>query len=53
MARSLVVKHEEKPGTSPLFNSFLILALAWMVGGAILASAADAAPVDTHVGAAE
>lgn len=38
MARSLVVKHEEKPGTSALFNSFLFLALAWMVGGALLAS---------------
>lgn len=45
MARSLVVKHEEKLGTSPLLNSFLVLSLAWMVGGAILASVGDAAPV--------
>ena len=44
MARSLVVKHEEKLGTSPLFNAFLVLALAWMVGGALLANAAPPAP---------
>lgn len=37
MARSLVVKHEEKPGTSALLNSFLFLALGWMVAGAVLA----------------
>lgn len=53
MARSLVVKHEEKPGTSPLFNAFLVLALAWMVGGALLASVADAAPIDTSPHAGE
>ncbi|MFZ5478219.1 MAG: hypothetical protein ACOZNI_15740 [Myxococcota bacterium] len=45
MARSLVVKHEEKLGTSPLLNTFLFLALGWMVAGAILASMAEASPV--------
>ena len=30
MARSLSVKHEEKPATSSLLNFFLILAFAWM-----------------------
>lgn len=48
MARSLVVKHEEKTGTSSLLNAFLLLALAWMVGGALLASSTEdavAAPV--------
>lgn len=43
MARSLTVKHEEKPGTSSLLNSFLLLALGWMVLGAVLASMANAA----------
>lgn len=43
MARSLTVKHEEKPGTSSLLNSFLLLALGWMVVGAVLASMANAA----------
>jgi hypothetical protein len=47
MARSLVVKHEEKLGTSPLLNTFLFLALGWMVAGAILASMADASPVSS------
>jgi hypothetical protein len=45
MARSLVVKHEEKLGTSPLLNTFLVLALGWMVAGAVLASMGDTAPV--------
>ncbi|MDP2309146.1 MAG: hypothetical protein Q8P18_24195 [Pseudomonadota bacterium] len=45
MARSLVVKHEEKIGTSPLLNAFLVLALGWMIGGAVLASMGDAPPV--------
>ena len=44
MARSLHVKHEEKLGTSPLLNTFLVLAVGWMMIGAFLASAADAAP---------
>jgi hypothetical protein len=42
MARSLTVKHEEKLGTSPLLNAFLVLALAWMFGGALIANAAPA-----------
>ena len=37
MARSLSVKHEEKPATSSLLNFFLVLAFAWM-GLAALAS---------------
>ena len=41
MARSLVVKHEEKVGTSSLLNAFLLIALAWMVGGAVLASTGE------------
>lgn len=45
MARSLVVKHEEKLGTSPLLNAFLLLALGWMVAGAWLASSGDTSTV--------
>ncbi|NOY25310.1 MAG: hypothetical protein GXP62_05505 [Oligoflexia bacterium] len=30
MARSLTVKNDEVPATSPLFTAFLLLALAWM-----------------------
>ena len=45
MARSLVVKHEEKLGTSPLLNAFLLLALGWMVAGALLASMGDGSSV--------
>ena len=41
MARSLVVKHEETPGTSRLFTTFLVLSCAWM-----LACALDGAPAD-------
>jgi hypothetical protein len=37
MARSLSVKHEEKPATSSLLNFFLVVAFAWM-GLAALAS---------------
>ena len=43
MARSLVVKHEEKLATSPLLNAFLLLAFGWMVVGALIASSAEAA----------
>lgn len=52
MARSLVVKHEEKPGTSALLNSFLFLALGWMVAGAVLAWLGDseAAALSTSAG---
>ncbi len=31
MARSLTVKHDEKPATSPLLNSFLLLAFGWLL----------------------
>lgn len=41
MARSLHVKHDEKLGTSPLLNAFLVLAIGWMVGGAWLSSIAS------------
>jgi hypothetical protein len=41
MARSLVVKHEEKLGTSGLLNGFLLVLLAWMVGGALLSAVAE------------
>lgn len=52
MARSLVVKHEEKPGTSSLLNAFLVLALAWMGLGAVLAWAGEpaATPVEAVAG---
>ena len=53
MARSLVVKHEEKLGTSPLLNAFLLLALGWMVAGAVLASTGEASPVVAPAVAAE
>jgi hypothetical protein len=45
VARSLTVKHEEQLKSSPLLNSFLLLAVAWMVIGAVLANMADAAPM--------
>jgi hypothetical protein len=47
MARSLVVKHEEKLGTSSLLNSFLLLALGWMVAGAVLAWMGEASAEPT------
>jgi hypothetical protein len=52
MARSLTVKHEEKLGTSPLLNAFLVLALGWMAAAVLLApaEAGDAPPAT--VGAA-
>ena len=53
MARSLVVKHEGKLGPSPLLNAFLVVALAWMVGGAILASLGDSSPIAPAAAAAE
>ena len=45
MARSLHVKHDEKLGTSPLLNTFLVLAVGWMMVGAFVANLADAAPL--------
>jgi len=41
MARSLTVKHEEKPSTTPLFTAFLLLACAWMAATALSAASAD------------
>lgn len=48
MARSLTVKHDEKPATSSLLNAFLLLAFGWLIMGAVFASASaqDATPVD-------
>ena len=36
MARTLTVKQEEKPTTSPLLTGFLLLAVVWMVLTALL-----------------
>ncbi len=49
MARSLVVKHEETTGTSSLLNSFLLVAVLWMVGGMLLSWGADAAVAPADV----
>jgi len=38
MARSLTVKHEEKPATSTIMTAFLVLAIAWMAASAVFAS---------------
>jgi hypothetical protein len=45
MARSLVVKHEEAPRTSPLFTTFLVLAGGFLLLGAVVAFA-DEAEID-------
>lgn len=42
MARSLTVKHDEAPATSPLFTGFLVLAVGWMLMSTLAASTADA-----------
>lgn len=47
MARSLNVKHEEKPGTSPLMNAFLALAVGWMALGAFLSTLGESGAVGT------
>lgn len=56
MARSLTIKHTEAPGTSRLFNVFLLLAVGWL-GLAVVASAfsgeADAAVEQSSVFNAE
>lgn len=44
MARSLTVKHEEKPSTTPLFTAFLLLACAWMAATALSAASAVETP---------
>jgi hypothetical protein len=49
MARSLVVKHEEKLGTSPLLTAFLVLSAIWMVGGVFLSSLAGGSSITTSV----
>ena len=47
MARSLVVKHEEAPRTSPLFTTFLVLAGGFLLlGGAVVAAADDGGDID-------
>ncbi len=51
MARSLTVKHEETPATSPLLTAFLLLACAWMAASALSAASADAGPATTLSGA--
>jgi hypothetical protein len=38
MARSLTVKHEEKPATSLIMTAFLVLAVVWMTASAVFAS---------------
>jgi hypothetical protein len=43
MARSLSVKHDEAPGTSPLFTGFLLLSTAWLTMSALAGIPADAA----------
>jgi len=43
MPRSLTVTHTEKPGTSSLFNAFLLLCGAWLAVSMLVAAAnADA-----------
>ena len=44
MARSLTVKHEEKPATSLIMTAFLVLAVVWMAASAVFASPAPEAP---------
>ena len=44
MARSLTVKHEEKPATSLIMTAFLVLAVVWMAASAVFASPAMDAP---------
>ncbi len=43
MARSLTVKHEEVPSTSPLFTAFLVLAFGWLAVSGLVAVAHDGA----------
>ena len=47
MAKSLTVKHEEVLATSPLFNTFLAVAMGWMVVGAFIANWVDSAAAVT------
>ena len=52
MARSLTVKHTEKPQTSSLFNAFLLLAFGWLVVSMLVAGA-QAETVQRDVPAAD
>lgn len=47
MARSLTVQQEENPSTSRLLDGFLLLAVVWMLLGAVASTfeGADAAEV--------
>ncbi len=47
MARSLTVKHEEAPGTSPLFTAFLLLAFGWLAVSGLVAMADDSPAVQS------
>ena len=49
MARSLTVKHEEQPSTSPLLTAFLLLAFGWMLIAAMVSGTSEA----TTVGSSE
>jgi len=44
MARSLTVKHEEKPATSLIMTAFLVLAVVWMAASAVFASPTPETP---------
>jgi len=51
MARSLTIKNTEKPATSRLFNVFILIAMAWLMAGMLVAglSVGDAAATETPV----
>lgn len=50
MARSLTVKHEEEARTTPLFTVFIVIALGWMLLGALFgAPSADAVQAQPDV----
>lgn len=44
MARSMTVKHTEAPGTSRLFNAFLLLAFGWLLTSMLVAGATAGQP---------
>ena len=44
MARSLTVKHDEKPATSPLFTGFLLISIGWLMLSAFAGFAAELGP---------
>lgn len=53
MARSLTIKHEEKPSTSYLLNFFLALAFGWLMLSALAAAASSGEGVDAALGGDE